>query len=717
MKNFKIYIHSHKAIKLPVNKHGWLFKFFYKFGLLFLTLLKLPFLFAKNLIRFLLFCFQLIKQELRKTSVSLNKRKNIFFSRQYLQTLLIFLLISAFTYTLILAGKMAAIGMETKNQIVSSSYQGLLMLNEAKNSLKTQNLEKANQNFTSAYHNFQTGQDSLSKIQKKFINLTNLLPQTSDAKNILQIASIVAQSGKDFVNFYKQSEAFKLSPVGITSPDPKAWHKLDGSLKNIESNLTLAVELSKKINPNNLPREFSLNFLESQNELLMTQKAFSNFSKIFKLFYIINTDQHTVLLVFQNNNELRTTGGFLGTFGTINFDRGQIVTLHISSIYDLDGQLRENIIPPTPILNLNSRWFLRDSNWFVDFAHSSEKITQFYEKEGGETPDMVLAITPNVIMDVLKITGPIEMPKYNLTLTSENFLEHIQLASSVNYIDITPGKPKQVLADLVLILIQKLQDMPKENWPIFFELLQKNLNQKNILASSRIEEIQEILEEFNWAGRITPTDRDYLQISTSNLGGTKSDIYIKQNAELKTFIQPDGSVISELEITRQNTLPKAENTKNTSYVRILVPLGSKLLFNTGFEYKFLENQKKAEYKTDPDVYEWEKGMLKDVLTGTVIGEEGGKTFFANWQNLEGGETKTIRISYVLPFKLKSTDRYSLIFQKQPGVEAYILKWHLNFKNHSLAWQNFTFKNLETNSGLVDIITDKDQIFGIVATEK
>ena len=90
-------------------------------------------------------------------------------------------------------------------------------------------------------------------------------------------------------------------------------------------------------------------------------------------------------MLFENNNELRATGGFIGTYGNLKILNGKIQNIRVSSIYDLDGQLTENIKPPNPLLNVNSKWYMRDSNWFADFPQTAKTVSGFYEKKVGNT--------------------------------------------------------------------------------------------------------------------------------------------------------------------------------------------------------------------------------------------------------------------------------------------------------------------------------------------
>lgn len=368
------------------------------------------------------------------------------------------------------------------------------------------------------------------------------------------------------------------------------------------------------------------------------------------------------------------------------------------------------------MLNVNTKWYMRDSNWFTHFPQSAKIISNFYEKEGGETPDLIIAMTPDLIIDWLKITGPLFLPHYGLTLTPDNFIEQTQVATTLN--ENSPiNAPKQILADLVPLLLQKLSETDSVAWPQIIQSLQNNLSQKQIVLYAKDPELQNELSTFHWEGGILPSSRDYLSVVSSNLGGTKSDLYIEQKNELKTTISQQGDITNELTITRVNRLPNLEGTENTSFVRIFVPQGSKLVSVLGFDYKNLEFPPDENYKIDSDVLNWEKHSLRDVLSGTTIGQEAEKTFFGNWLTVKGGESRTVKIIYQLPFKLNGIDNHSLLLQKQIGQTSQNLNWDITFSGRSLAWKNFDPTIMETGRLSHDIILNKDYFFGLVLTKQ
>jgi hypothetical protein len=115
------------------------------------------------------------------------------------------------------------------------------------------------------------------------------------------------------------------------------------------------------------------------------------------------------LVMFQNNRELRPTGGFIGSFALVDVSRGEVRKVLVDTIYNPDGQLKDFLIPPVPLQKITDRWFARDANWFADFRTSASKVAHLFERSGGPTVDGVLAITPVLLEDLLRLTGPISM--------------------------------------------------------------------------------------------------------------------------------------------------------------------------------------------------------------------------------------------------------------------------------------------------------------------
>lgn len=693
-KSFKIYFHKHfyHQPQLPLKTGFWK-----KLKTSFLRILEifvfgfigLSYLVGEWIIYFFQKIFRASKNEIIKTTKHFKLRSKLFFSKNLLANSS-GLVLGAFCIVLLLGSfRIFANGLELKRNVLTFFSHGQLQLKDAQKLLTSSDPSSAFLNFSKAYKNFLEAQNQINNSGAELKILISVLPEGTDGKKIIEASSLLSKTGGNALNFYTTLKNLKLTAEGISSSEQnkEIISKSLGYLNETVENLKKADSLLSGVNLSSVPKDQQAQFLEVAGQVKKSSEIFSVIQEIFNLFAQSLLKSSNILLIMENNNELRPGGGFIGSFAAIKQSAGKISKVRLGSIYDLDGQLTEKIAPPLPILAVNERWYLRDSNWFSDFPASAKKITEFYEKEGGETPDIIIALTPNIIVDLLQLTGPVEVPKYNVTLTPENFVERTQVLTTMS--DETPeNQPKQFLADLMPILLQRLGELDFSKFDGLLNIAFTNLTSKQLIFYSRDSYIQSEFEKFNWSGQVLDSDRDYLQIVSSNLGGTKSDLFIEQSLKLSTKIDSDGSVTNELNLNFKNNLPDLEYTKNTRFIRILVPKNSKLVSVSGFDYKNIEPLDDENIKRDPDALSWDSSMVKDVITGTLIGEESGKTFFGNWITLKGGQTRAVKIVYKLPFVLQNLDHYNLLMQKQAGANSFKTEYDLNFDGYNILWKSF-----------------------------
>lgn len=408
--------------------------------------------------------------------------------------------------------------------------------------------------------------------------------------------------------------------------------------------------------------------------------------------------QRQYLLLFANNDELRPVGGFIGTVGLVNVDRGRVENIDITSVYDGDGQLKEFIAPPDPLLPIVDRWYLRDANWFVDYPTSARKIAGFFEKEGGSTVDGVILLTPEVIKRLIEITGPIDVPGYGVTLTAENFEELTQEQVTYAY-DRKLNKPKQFLADATPILLNRLFGQ-SQAYGAVLQALAVSLEHKDLLLYFRDVDAQARLVEAGWAGALPQHQQGYLMVNNANIGGHKSDQFIEQEIDYRVEVGNSGHAEAVVTIRRSHLGPEEggrlsylgpENpaTKdNIVYQRVLVPYGSRLLEAKGFTpadliRKQITSSEDVQVAVDADLAAWQTSQARD-QSGTIIGQESGYTFFSNWIVTKPGQTTVALYRYTLPVPFEmpglvaSAQRGSLLIAKQAGAQRTNVRASLKF---------------------------------------
>lgn len=425
------------------------------------------------------------------------------------------------------------------------------------------------------------------------------------------------------------------------------------------------------------------------NELLQYSTA-----QIDVLLSLLGNDRdREYLVLLANNDELRPVGGFIGTVALVNVDRGEVESVDVSSVYDGDGQLKEFIAPPEPLSPIVDRWYLRDTNWFVDFPVDARKAAELFEKEGGPTVDGVILMTPQVMQNILAATGPIALPAYNQVVSAENFAEVTQQEVTYDY-DKELNKPKQFLADLTPLLLERVFKSP-ENKLATLQALGTSLASKDLLLYFREEDAQQQVEKLGWAGAIPQEAPGILHVNNANIGGHKSDQFIEQEIDQRVQVLSTGDAEVVLTIRRTHNgpnegagkeYPEGENPaqkNNVVYQRVLVPSSAQLLEAKGFTPKsdiptYVTANAGVPIEADADIAAWQAGQTL-AADGTSIGHEAGYTFFGNWVVTEPGQTSVVLYRYRIPNFVRMPGLFDTVssgavsFVKQSGAKRTSLR--------------------------------------------
>src|SRR3989344_3060074 len=118
----------------------------------------------------------------------------------------------------------------------------------------------------------------------------------------------------------------------------------------------------------------------------------------------------TYLILFQNDKELRPTGGFMTAYAIFRISRGKMVLVKSDDIYSLDNALRTKFPAPREITTFHKGVYnlnLRDSNLSPDFKLSMQQFEDIYQNVSGrESIDGIWAVDTHVLVEALRILGP-----------------------------------------------------------------------------------------------------------------------------------------------------------------------------------------------------------------------------------------------------------------------------------------------------------------------
>ncbi|MBP7822215.1 MAG: DUF4012 domain-containing protein [Candidatus Moranbacteria bacterium] len=629
-----------------------------------------------------------------------------------------------FLLSLIIAGREMFV---MKGRVLGESETGYRNLSMAVASLEKGDISASGDGFEMAYESFSSAWDHLGIWKFGAVDALRFIPflsQAASGKNVVEAGRHISRAGHLLNNTF-------LSVSRVSNPLLKKDFSFIDLLENIGDPITLALpELEaaesslEQVSLDDIPEEKREQFEKARQTLPIAIAAAKSFlaKKALLEDLLGGNGPRKYLFLFQNNHEMRPTGGFIGSYGLIEMKDGGVRKFFVDGIFNPDGQLKEKIIPPTPLQKVSAAWSLHDSNWSPDFPTAAEKAMYFYEKTGGSTVDGVITLTPDVIRDLVGVFGPIEMKEYGVILDRDNFIEAVQEEVEVKY-DREENQPKKILSDLAPILLERIFALkdPKQLFAVL-EILTEHLNRKNILLYAREEEAESSIEALGWSGKMEKAPQDYLSVINANINGYKTDAVVKESISHEADIEEDGSVIDTVRITRQHEGGQKAyewwNKVNANYMRVYVPEGSELLSVKGQTREVVlppVDYQALGFTLDPDVVKEEHVIVIDEKSGTRIGAELGKTSFGNWVYVSPGESVTIEYRYRLPFRVTESDHasYSVLFQKQSGSRGSDVKSVIRFPSaFELRWQTGEYQRKNSTLSFESTL-EKDIFLGEV----
>ena len=145
--------------------------------------------------------------------------------------------------------------------------------------------------------------------------------------------------------------------------------------------------------------------------------------------------KHTYLLIFQNNAEIRATGGLPGAYALLKVNDGNI-ELDQQSTGNSFKQLPEPVVPLTneehALFDTKLGTFFLDANFTPDFPRAAEIATAFLAQQKDTEVDGVLSLDPVTLSYLLKGLGPIALGD-GTKLTTDNAVDVLLNNVYVNY--------------------------------------------------------------------------------------------------------------------------------------------------------------------------------------------------------------------------------------------------------------------------------------------
>lgn len=365
------------------------------------------------------------------------------------------------------------------------------------------------------------------------------------------------------------------------------------------------------------------------------------------------------LVLFQNNMEIRPTGGFIGSFAIATLDKGRLIDLDIQDVYSADGQLKGHVEPPLPIKAYlgEGEWFLRDSNWSPNFPVSAQRAAWFIDKELGIGIDGVVGVDLEFAKKILAQTGPIKLADFDETITTDNLYEKAQFAAEGDFFPGSKGK-KNFLTALSKALIFRITENSKEGMAPLLKPIIGIFEERHAALWTKNSRVNSVFREMGWDGSVgnvfcsqdadgANCVPDYLQVVEANLGVNKANYFLEKDYSLDVSVEQN-KIIHRLSASYKNKSQAAvwPGGDYKNYLRVFASKGSV------FTKAALVNETSGK----------EDSLVIDA------GFEEGKSVGGALVLIPSGETRRLTVVWETPVPdLGDNGKLLLLWQKQMGT--------------------------------------------------
>ncbi len=520
--------------------------------------------------------------------------------------------------------------------------------------------------------NFAQAQEELAYVRQMVHGWNNSLLDSAHAATLIEAGDRIAQAGLTGIrlaeSFGKLKEQYMQngwSGVQTAYPDLTGFLKEKlADIEQVQTYITQASAQLKEIPEIAVPRELRNKFNDARQKLetlsVLLGEIRSHGTLLLRAFGQDSPQRYAILL--QNNDEMRPTGGFIGSILFVTFSKGYISQWQFQDVYQLDGQIHSVLPAPYGLNRIANTFSLRDANYWADFPTSARTILEFIQQGHGPYVDGVLVINQDLLLQMLQITGPVHVEGIKIPFSADNFSI---LMSYIVESKLYKDQPKEILKQFIDEFLKKL---PTSDTAKLAEVLLENAEKRNIAWYAINQDLEAESVKLGLDGSLAASreKEDYFLLSETSLSGNKSDRYMQNRVEHETFISRYGHVTNRVTVAREHTFSQsAEEIMSDSIKKagFELPDHMKTILGKGENVSYLRI-----YTPKGSQLNSVSGISRDEVT---VSQENDKTVFGFIVRTYPGNTRNVTLEYQLPFQLtERLDIYKILTEKQIGGDTF-----------------------------------------------
>ncbi|WP_138443897.1 DUF4012 domain-containing protein [Sinomonas susongensis] len=276
----------------------------------------------------------------------------------------------------------------------------------------------------------------------------------------------------------------------------------------------------------------------------------------------------TYLVLFQNNAELRSTGGIPGAAAEIHVDHGHITFGRQAEAKDI-GQFPQPVLPLAdqtkglygPIVGQ----YFQDVNLAPQFPLTARLATEMWKQRFGDQTDGVISLDPVALSYILQATGPVHLPTGE-SLDSSNAVKLLLSDAYAKYD--TVNQKDGFFSTAAAAAFAKVAAGGFQPKPML-SALTRSASEHRLLVWSPNQKEQDAIQAGNVSGSLpaqTPS-RGVFGVYLNDATGAKMDYYLRESYKIGgAMCRADGRPTWQLEVTLTNTAPSDAASALPAYV-------------------------------------------------------------------------------------------------------------------------------------------------------
>jgi LPXTG-site transpeptidase (sortase) family protein len=349
------------------------------------------------------------------------------------------------------------------------------------------------------------------------------------------------------------------------------------------------------------------------------------------------------LLISQNPDEIRATGGYIGSAGIVEASGGriQLVEYGTSRRYDTPPDMR--VMPPPEFENYlgSAQWNLAAANWWVSFPDVARQLAYFFSLSYPDQPvDGVIALDQFGLERLLEVIGPVDVPEYGERVGAGDVqakLDHYVHAGDAS----DESGRKQFTAALSAAVLQAALSGPRHLAPQLANATRSALDAQHLLIWTPDPVAAQLFASHRWDGGLLPTSSggDSLMLVDTDVVGSKQSQAVSRDVSYAMNLTEPTEPTASLKVLYTNTARPEQRPEvqfvpeYRTFLRVFAPAGAELSSSSGF--------------AEP----------------AVATEECGRRVFAGEVRVPKDGTALVTLDY----RLLPMTGYDLVVQRQPGV--------------------------------------------------